>query len=485
MKLTKLFASLILVGVLFSCSDEELTIEDTSVTENLDLVADLSTYTESSFGMYKGVFTTADSQDRGTVEIKVINDETAKASITYLNGVVEFFNGTVQQQTGLTTEREMSIVFNSTNSRSSSFVFTVSDNGSNPTITDASSNSKASLITVVKENTRGAVVPLTGSFTTDAMSVTVASGTWSIIFNTGTGEGNDTDITTQTIFNSLDFGSATGSEQSGCTTTAGGGSTTCTVAGMYTALGIDITWNGTHSYTTVLDCSTSSGTWSTANGLSGTFSTDVQCVFACEGTLNTFAGVGGGDILSNATLNSDATSTSMGTIGVDADIDNVTVDLSHTFTGDLDITLISPVGTMLDLTSDNGGGGDNFTSTVFRDGAPNITTGTAPFTGEFQAEGGTFAATYDGEAIAGDWTLSIFDDANGDTGTLNSWSIGFCDETIVDNFGSPVDQDAVDRSNEELGGLTKKEFKRLEKMKSLTKEEIEEFKRREEKKGLE
>ncbi|GGG26113.1 hypothetical protein GCM10011344_28520 [Dokdonia pacifica] len=471
MKLFKLFTSLLLVGVLFSCSDEE-PIENTSAVEALDLVADLSTYTDSSLGMYKGVFTTADSQDRGTVEIKVINEDVAKASITYLNGVVEYFEGTIREQAGLAIGNEMSIAFYS-NTRSSSFVFNVNDNGSNPTITDANSNSKASLITVVKENTRGAVVPLTGSFTTDDMSVTNASGTWSIIFNTGTGEGNDTDITTQTIFNTLDFGSTTGNEQSGCTASSGGGSTSCTVEGMYTSQGVDITWSGTHSYTTVSDCSTSSGTWSTANGLSGTFNTDLSCVFGCEGTLNTFAGVVvDADIFDNQTLTSTATSTSMGTIGVDADIDNVTVDLFHTFTGDLEMTLISPVGTMLDLTSDNGGSGESFTNTVFRDGAPNITTGSAPFTGEFQPEGGTFAATYDGEAIAGNWTLSIFDDAGGDTGTLNSWSIGFCDETIVDNFGSPVDQEDTNRSNEE-SGLTKIELKRLEKMKSLTQEEIE------------
>lgn len=461
MKLTKLFTSLFLVGVLFSCSKEELTIEDTSALDSLDLVANLSTYEDSSLGMYKGVFTTADSQDRGTVEIKVINDETAKASITYLNGVVEFFNGTVEQQTGLTTNGEMNIVFNSRNSRNSSFVFNVSDNGSNPTITDASSNSKASLITVVKENTRGAVVPLTGSFISDATGG--AGGTWSIIFNTGTGDVDDTDITTQTIFNALDFGSTTGNEQSGCTTTTAGGVTTCTVEGMYTSQGIDITWDGTHSFTTAADCSSASGTWS-AGGSSGTFSTDAQCIFPCEGTLNTFAGTTG-DIFDNVTLDATATSTAMGTIGTDADIDNVTLDITHTFDGDLDITLVSPAGTLLDLTSGNGGSDDNYTMTEFRDGAPNITTGAGPYTGVFQAEGGTFATTFDGESITGDWTLSIFDSANGDTGTLNSWSIGFCDENIVDGFASPANQDAVRMHNEQMGGLTKREYKRLQREK--------------------
>lgn len=273
MKLTKLFTSLLVVGVLFSCSKEELTIEETGAVDSLDLVADLSTYEDTSLGMYKGVFTTADSEERGTVEIKVINDETAKATITYLSGEVEFFDGAVRQQNALTDNVGMDIMFNSNNS---SFVFNVDADGTNPVIENANSNSRASLITVVKENTRGAVVPLTGSFASDAMSATVASGTWSIIFNTGNGEGDDTDITTQTIFNTLDFGSATGNAQSGCVTM--GDETTCTIGGMYTSQGIDITWTGTHLYTTAVDCSSSSGTWSTANGLSGSFITDTQCV---------------------------------------------------------------------------------------------------------------------------------------------------------------------------------------------------------------
>lgn len=274
MKLTKLFTSLFLVGVLFSCSKEEQTIEDTSAVSNLDLVADLSTYADSSLGMYKGVFTTADSQDRGTVEIKVINEETAKASITYLSGEVEFFIGAVQQQTKLTTFDGMNILFNSVNSRSSSFVFTVNDNGSNPTITDANSNSRASLITIVKENQRGAVTPLTGSFT----SAIGGTGTWNIIFNTGTGETADTDITTQSIFNTVDFGSATGNSQTNCMTVDN--VTTCDLAGMYTSGGVDIDWSGVHTFLGSPNCSSSTGTWTAVAGgitSTGTYTTDIIC----------------------------------------------------------------------------------------------------------------------------------------------------------------------------------------------------------------
>ena len=106
-------------------------------------------------------------------------------------------------------------------------------------------------------------------------------------------------------------------------------------------------------------------------------------------------------------------------------IDNVTIDITHTWDSDLDIELISPSGTVLDLSSDNGGLGDNYTNTVFMDGAPSITTGAPPFTGVFQPEGGMFNTVFAGEAAGGNWTLSICDDTGGDSGTLNSFSITF------------------------------------------------------------
>jgi len=114
-----------------------------------------------------------------------------------------------------------------------------------------------------------------------------------------------------------------------------------------------------------------------------------------------------------------------GTIGNEYMLDRVELDITHTFDGDLDIELISPAGTVLMLSDQNGGGGDNYTGTIFQDGGANITTASAPFTGVFQPEGGTFAATFDGEAVAGDWTLRVFDNFGGDQGTLDNFCIHF------------------------------------------------------------
>lgn len=104
---------------------------------------------------------------------------------------------------------------------------------------------------------------------------------------------------------------------------------------------------------------------------------------------------------------------------------NVTItNITHTFDADLDIYLISPLGTRIELSTDNGSSGDNFINTVFDDEASTpITSGTAPFTGSFIPE--TPLSALDGQSTQGTWTLEIYDDATGDTGTLYGWSITF------------------------------------------------------------
>ena len=102
----------------------------------------------------------------------------------------------------------------------------------------------------------------------------------------------------------------------------------------------------------------------------------------------------------------------------------VTLNVTHTFTGDLVLTLISPAGTRVTLSNRRGGGGDNFTNTTFSDAAAtSITAGTAPFSGSFRPE--QLLSTLDGQSANGTWQLEINDAASGDSGTLNSWSISY------------------------------------------------------------
>ncbi len=141
---------------------------------------------------------------------------------------------------------------------------------------------------------------------------------------------------------------------------------------------------------------------------------------------------------------SDATVTGIGILGTGCtQIENVTIDFQHTFVGDVAIFLIAPTGEVLELSSANGGGGDNYIVTVFSDLAPIfITGGGPPYNGTFRPEGRqqsttppfpnaaplgtfTFANTFDGVNADGDWTLLINDFVAIDVGVLNSWSITF------------------------------------------------------------
>jgi subtilisin-like proprotein convertase family protein len=131
----------------------------------------------------------------------------------------------------------------------------------------------------------------------------------------------------------------------------------------------------------------------------------------------------------------------IGLIGGCVTIDNVTIDLLYPWVGDLAIHLIGPGGQILELSSSNGGAGDNYTNTVFSDNAGAfITTGTPPFTGNFRPEGRnaslsfsnvpplgtfTFANTYNGTNADGNWILNINDFIPLDVGVLLSWSITF------------------------------------------------------------
>ncbi len=109
----------------------------------------------------------------------------------------------------------------------------------------------------------------------------------------------------------------------------------------------------------------------------------------------------------------------------------VCLDLDTDFASDIHLYLISPDGQYLELSTTNGGGGDNYTNTCFTTTATvPIQTGTAPFTGDFIPEGNW--ADLDGSPINGDWTLSV-SDAFGlnDYGFLRTWSICFNSENNV------------------------------------------------------
>ena len=116
---------------------------------------------------------------------------------------------------------------------------------------------------------------------------------------------------------------------------------------------------------------------------------------------------------------------------------NLQTLITHTFSSDLDISLQSPAGTIVSLTTDNGGSLDNvFNGTVWDDqanpGSP------VPYSSN---NGLATDATYINNVVAsplvpeeamgafigedpnGTWTLTIADQFNVDGGSLNSWTL--------------------------------------------------------------
>jgi len=108
--------------------------------------------------------------------------------------------------------------------------------------------------------------------------------------------------------------------------------------------------------------------------------------------------------------------------GVEVEEVCVMMDLDHTYTGDLRISIFSPDNKEVVLVNSQGGSGDNFRETIFDDNAAtNILAADAPFAGKFQPIGNL--SDFKGINPTGDWKLVVSDQANLDGGVLNSWSI--------------------------------------------------------------
>ncbi len=102
-------------------------------------------------------------------------------------------------------------------------------------------------------------------------------------------------------------------------------------------------------------------------------------------------------IADNATINSPITVS--GRTGNGPAATPVAVNITHTYKGDLKVDLVAPDGSVYVLHNRTGGSTDNIIQTF----SVNLTT----------------------EALNGTWNLRVNDNASGDTGTLNSWSITF------------------------------------------------------------
>lgn len=104
---------------------------------------------------------------------------------------------------------------------------------------------------------------------------------------------------------------------------------------------------------------------------------------------------------------------------------NVIINILHTWTADLDIFITSPSGTMVELSTDNGSNGNNYTNTIFdAEATTPIGSSTAPFTGTFLPEGDL--STLYGEPATGNWILTVIDDTGSDGGSIEVFKLDLC-----------------------------------------------------------
>jgi serine protease len=127
-----------------------------------------------------------------------------------------------------------------------------------------------------------------------------------------------------------------------------------------------------------------------------------------------------GTVVSTLTINQDVTIRDL----------NVRVNVSHTYAGDMQMTLVGPDGTRVPLVVRRGRSGDHFANTVFDDEAPQgIWQGGAPFAGSYRPE--YVLSAFDGKSAKGTWKLMVEDTALFDTGKLNGWSLAIQGSTGV------------------------------------------------------
>ena len=114
-------------------------------------------------------------------------------------------------------------------------------------------------------------------------------------------------------------------------------------------------------------------------------------------------------------------------------IKRVCINVDHSWISDADVFLVGPNGQFLELTTDNGGSGDDYIETCFTPVATNpIDFGSqappsaAPFTNDWAPEGNWEDLwTIQDPLTNGTWSLQIKDDTPGFDGTLLEWSICF------------------------------------------------------------
>lgn len=119
-------------------------------------------------------------------------------------------------------------------------------------------------------------------------------------------------------------------------------------------------------------------------------------------------------------------------------IESICLNINTDFNEDIAIFLEAPNGQQLELSTNNGGGFDNYRNTCFTPSAPNrITTGSAPFDGNFAPEG-TWSDLRDAP-VNGTWHLLVSDAFDLKSfGEMIDWEITFRSVNELDISWAPT-----------------------------------------------
>ncbi|MET7029557.1 reprolysin-like metallopeptidase [Sediminicola luteus] len=124
---------------------------------------------------------------------------------------------------------------------------------------------------------------------------------------------------------------------------------------------------------------------------------------------------------------------------------NINLDITHTYLEDLVISLISPAGTKVVLTSSSCGSLRNINATFDDDGSPFTCMNNPAISGVVRPLGSL--SSFNGESLLGEWTLEIRDNAPSDGGSLNAFSLDICVEGA---FRPDADEDGVFDDGDDL-----------------------------------
>lgn len=279
--------------VLFSCTTET----DPIATKNSEpLNQDQRNYLMASvnnIGIYKGVFTTQDSEYRGVAEIQMVSaDEIFSLTHALPTAKIILTDGTVYEAKAAQVAQEgVAIAGMEFTSDQLSFTFSVAADGSNVQISNLHFQQLDGGMLAAKHTNLAPVMPITGTYV-----CTVCNGhpglnggqeqSWNILINEGTG-----DITSQVAFGGSILLNGIG-VQDNCTPS--GNFTDCDINSGdgatntgFTFNGQPITWTGTHNFNNqggnpTGDCSGVSGTWDFVTNnygtIQGTFVSDFDCM---------------------------------------------------------------------------------------------------------------------------------------------------------------------------------------------------------------